>query len=102
MRAASLIAIQAWLIVICWKKYGLLRIRKISSFIQDRKQRLTTAKLIGRVAAIVAKVAERSAVDALFVGASVLVYGIAETNSRCAHRHIVLVGSVAAVVDTVA
>lgn len=67
-----------------------------------RKQRLTTAKFIGGVAAIVAKVAELSAVDALLVGASVLVYGIARTNSRRAHRHIVLVRSVAAVVDTVA
>jgi len=63
---------------------------------------LTASQFVGQITAIVREIAEPRTIDALLVRAGVLREGIARTNLFHAHRHVVLVGAVAAIVDSVA
>lgn len=64
--------------------------------------KLTTSQFIRLIPAIVREIAEFQMINALLVRAGVFCDRVARTNLLHAHRHIVLVGTVTAVVDSVA
>lgn len=64
--------------------------------------KLTASQLVRQIPAIVCEIAEFQMVDALLVCTGVLRDRVARTGLLYAHRHVVLVGTIAAVVDSIA
>lgn len=69
---------------------------------EDKRIELTASQFVRQVAAIVRKIAESYTIDAFLIRAGILGDRVARTSLLDAHRHVVLVGTVAAIVDSVA
>lgn len=64
--------------------------------------KLTASQLVRQISAIVREIAEFQMVDTFLVRAGVFRDRVARTSLFYAHRHVVLVGTVAAVVEPIA
>lgn len=81
----------------------MISIEKRHDRVEEYKRiELTASQFIRQVAAIVREIAESYTIDAFLIRTGVLRDRIARTSVLDTHRHVVLVGTISTVVDSIA